>query len=49
LIQWVMVRRCERRSLEVLLAGEVPEPILVGFEALDDRVARFASMMTRVL
>src|SRR5579859_1056192 len=48
LIQWMVVRRAEGRAFEVLLPGVVPEPILAGLEALNDRVSMLRRVSTRV-
>ncbi|MET4783476.1 hypothetical protein ABIB56_003496 [Glaciihabitans sp. UYNi722] len=34
----VAVRRCQRRPVVVVVAREIPEPILTGLETLDDRM-----------
>jgi len=45
----MVVRRLEGRAFEVLLPGVVPEPILAGLEALNDRVSMLRRVSTRVL
>src|SRR5689334_9180762 len=45
----VTVRRRQRGTLAVLLRFVVPEPVLAGLEALDDRMAEVRRMMARVL
>jgi hypothetical protein len=49
LVQRVMVRRREDRTLEILLGGVIPEPLLIGLERLDDRMAFGAGMAAGVL
>src|SRR5258707_6968746 len=49
LVERVVVRRSENGTLEELLGRVIPEPVLAGLEALDDRVAFSAGMPTRML
>ena len=49
LVDGVVLRRGERRPGHLLLGGEVPEPVLAGFEAAHDRVAGGPGVSPRVL
>src|SRR5437667_12782137 len=49
LIEWVVVGRREGGAFEDLFGQVVPEPVFLGFEAVDDRVMRVDRVMARVL
>lgn len=49
LVEWVMVRRSQGRTLAELLNRVVPKPVLAGFVTLDDRVPRIGRMVEATL
>src|SRR5205807_1179914 len=49
LVQGMMVRRSQRRALDDLIGPVIPEPVLAGLVALDDRVACSCGVVARVL
>lgn len=49
LVERVMARLRQDGTLEVLLGGVVPEPVLLGLEGLDDGMAFGGGMAARVL
>ena len=49
LIGWVVLRIRQCRTFEELVRGVIPKPILPGFEASDDAVARILGVPRRVL
>ena len=49
LIERMMLRWGERRTVVELLGGVVPEPVLTGFEAADQRVPRIGCVVAGVL
>ncbi len=49
LVEWMMVWGSQLGSVRELIRLVVPEPVLLGLEALDDRVPSLGRVMTRVL
>src|SRR4029079_6281877 len=49
MVERVVVWRSEHGSLEVLLGGVIPEPVLAGLEALDDRMPGVGGVAARML
>jgi len=49
LVERVMMRRGQRRTLEILLGGVIPVPVLARLEALDDRMPDTVSMVIGML
>ena len=49
LAERMVMRRSEDGTLEHLLGRVIPEPVLAGLEALDDRMAFSGGMPARVL
>ncbi|HUR16687.1 MAG TPA: hypothetical protein VMZ33_05340 [Candidatus Limnocylindrales bacterium] len=49
LVQWMAVGSRKDWPFAVLLVGVMPEPVLVGLEALDDRMVVRDGVLGRVL
>src|SRR6516165_2069878 len=48
LVERMVLRRGEHRAVEGILGLVVPEPVLAGLEALDDRMPRYLRVRGRV-
>src|SRR5690242_16113640 len=49
LVERVVMRGSEHGAVEILLGGVVPEPVLPGLEALDDRMPGVGGVVAGVL